>query len=416
MGDVIAGRFELLDVIASGASGTVWRAADLRHGRVCAAKVMRQRDSTDIIRFARENSVRIDHPHLLAPYAFAVEDDYVVIGMPLLRGGTVADLLHEQGALVDAATALLLSQLLEALATLHERGWIHRDVKPGNLLLAATGTGTPSLGLSDFGIAVHEDHSRLTATGFVNGTPGFVAPEVEQGGKISPRQDLWAAGVVALRCLDPSVVVDARGSSGSEVRAVLARLDPRLAGAIAALLEPDPARRGPDARTVAAALPDPSGSDGTAPYRTRDGRVLEVPDRMPPLPISSRWRDTEELAPGDPELTATPVLGVPRSSSPPPDDDPTRPSGPRTPPTVPRRRRGGTVPLVLGSLGVLAALVLTVLAVLGPPAGDHGTADPALRPGSQCSYAEQNQKATTAHGARVVCTRVDDGGYRWIRG
>ena len=74
MSDTIAGRYTLIDPIARGGSGTVWRSWDQRRNHVCAAKVLRQRDSADLLRFVREQSVKIDHPHVLAPYGWAAED------------------------------------------------------------------------------------------------------------------------------------------------------------------------------------------------------------------------------------------------------------------------------------------------------------------------------------------------------
>lgn len=466
VGDVIAGRFELIDVISSGASGTVWRAADLRHSRVVAAKVMRQRASVDLMRFARENSVRIDHPHLVAPYAFVVEDEYVVIGMPLLHGGTLAHLTHEHGALSDELAALLLVQLCSGLAAVHERGWIHRDVKPANLLLSASGDALPRLGLADFGIAVHRDDHRLTATGFVNGTPGYVAPEIERGGAISPAQDMWAAGVVALQSVAPQVAVGPAGAHAAEVQTALGGIRPELAHAITALLAADPAQR-PSAQAIVDGL---SPFAASAAMRTRDGNPLHLADRLPPLPEASRWRDTDELAPGAPELAGTDVLGrartlperpaavapspalpspaaasaaspapsfaspapgfaspAPASAPPPaqqaaplhpspspwPDDDPTVSTAARSNPR-PRRRGWGLG--ILGALALVAAAVLTALAVIGPLGGGDRPVDEGLRAGTTCTFAEENRTARAEDGTPVRCTVQDDGGYRWERG
>src|SRR5699024_11723271 len=94
--------------------------------------------------------------------------------------------------------AQLLRQLLDALATMHAAQWVHRDVKPANLLLDATGEEAPHLLLADFGIALHESDVRLTETGFAHGTPGFMAPEVLAGAGTSTAQDVWAAAACAL--------------------------------------------------------------------------------------------------------------------------------------------------------------------------------------------------------------------------
>ena len=151
---MVAGRFALCDPLARGATGTVWRAWDLRRGAYCAAKVMRQRDATDPLRFAREQGLRLTHPHLLTPYSWAAEDEYVVVATPLVAGGSVHTLLGDYGALSGALVADLLDQLLDGLEYAHEAGVVHRDVTPANLLLDATGAGRPHLWLADFGLAV----------------------------------------------------------------------------------------------------------------------------------------------------------------------------------------------------------------------------------------------------------------------
>ncbi|WP_279403455.1 serine/threonine-protein kinase, partial [Arthrobacter sp. JCM 19049] len=162
MAEVIAGRFELIEHIAQGGSGSVWLARDLQCRRRCAAKVMRQSYSGELLRFVREQGVKFDHPHLLTPYGWAAVDDRVVIASQLMRGGNLHTALQDYGAMSPELTAEVLAQLLEALGHVHAAGWIHRDVKPANVLLELTGTGVPRVRLTDFGIAAHMDQPRLT--------------------------------------------------------------------------------------------------------------------------------------------------------------------------------------------------------------------------------------------------------------
>ncbi len=108
--DVIAGRFALCDPIAAGGSGTVWRAWDLRLGRFCAAKVMRRRESGDVLRFAREQSMRLDHRHVLTPYAWAAEDEHVVIASELAEAGSLGALMRDHGPLAEASVVTFLDQ------------------------------------------------------------------------------------------------------------------------------------------------------------------------------------------------------------------------------------------------------------------------------------------------------------------
>ncbi len=289
MSDVIAGRIELLEPLARGASGSLWRAVDRRYGAVCAAKVMRQRDGAEVLRFVREQSVGTAqglgrHPHLLPPYTWVAEDDTIVLVMPLVHGGTLAGALAEHGALSPSLVAQLLRQLLDALAAMHASSWVHRDVKPANLLLDRTGEAAPHLLLADFGIALHESDVRLTATGFVHGTPGFMAPEVLGAGVSSPAQDVWAAAACALEALAPPPPRERPEASvlADRVRAVLAGSpDPAARGLgelLRAMLAADPARR-PTAAQARDAIPAPTAPPASW-SRTASGERFTVPDRI----------------------------------------------------------------------------------------------------------------------------------------
>src|SRR4051794_1381259 len=135
----LAGRYALLDQVGAGAMGAVWRVRDLRTGKVVAAKVLGAHDSSALLRFVREQSVRIAHPHVVAPTGWAAEDHLVVFAMDLVRGGSVETLSRERGPLPTSYVATLLDQLLQALDAVHAAGVVHRDVKPANLLLEPGG-------------------------------------------------------------------------------------------------------------------------------------------------------------------------------------------------------------------------------------------------------------------------------------
>jgi eukaryotic-like serine/threonine-protein kinase len=197
----LAGRYLLLDQVGAGAMGSVWRARDLRTGRVVAAKVLGAHDSTMLLRFVRELSVRISHPHVVAPTGWAAEDHRVVFAMDLVRGGSLETLLVEHGPLPASYVALLLDQTLQALAAVHAAGVVHRDLKPANLLLEPTGSGRPFVRLGDFGVAVPVEDVRLTRVPGAVGTDGYMAPEQAAGAAPDPRQDVYAAGVVAAELL-----------------------------------------------------------------------------------------------------------------------------------------------------------------------------------------------------------------------
>ncbi|NUL47699.1 protein kinase [Cellulosimicrobium funkei] len=281
MGQVIAGRFELVEHIASGGSGSIWAAWDRRRNTWCAAKVLRHKDSGELLRFVREQGIQLDHPFLATPYGWAAEDEDVAISMPLVAGGTLDAAINDHGAFSSALASVLLLQLLAALEHVHTAGWIHRDVKPANILLEPTGEGRPHLRLGDFGIAVREDDPRFTMVGWVNGTPGYLAPEAMALAAPAAAQDLYAAGVVALRMLDPTLKgergLEAAAAEPREALGAIPEVDPRLAAVVAGLLEVDPGVR----RSAAGRARDTLGSlaepqTAAAGYLTAEGEPFVV--------------------------------------------------------------------------------------------------------------------------------------------
>ena len=283
MGQVFGGRYELVDPIASGGAGTVWRVWDHREATFRAAKVLRHADSDSLIRFVRESGRRIEHSHVVAPMSWTGEDESVLFTMRLVRGGSVATLLGDYGPLPRGWAVELTRQLLLGLAEIHSTGLVHRDVKPANLLLDATGAARPHLYLSDFGAAALVGAPRLTSVDAVIGTPGYLAPEQARGADPSPVQDVYAAGVVLHQLLTGS----APGRDGA-----LPPLTPRtsedraLADLAAAMSAPSPRRR-PDDAVAALALLDavPGAHDLAA---GADGaEAIEIFDHLAPLP--SGW-------------------------------------------------------------------------------------------------------------------------------
>ncbi|MFI8828902.1 serine/threonine-protein kinase [Streptomyces sp. NPDC053431] len=195
-GGMLAARYRLVAPVARGAQGTVWRAVDTRDGADVAVKVCGGADVESLLRLVCEQSVRIGHPHVLVPADWFVRDGEAWLVLPLVRGGTLAGLLADYGALPPAVGLLIAEQLLDALAAVHANGLVHRDVKPSNVLLAASGAERPHAFLADFGVARVLPHLRLTAPAFVAGTPDYLAPEVRAGADSSPAQDVYAAGLV----------------------------------------------------------------------------------------------------------------------------------------------------------------------------------------------------------------------------
>ena len=267
----LAGRYVLIDQIGSGGMGSVWRAWDLRTQRFVAAKVLGQHDSGMLLRFVREQSVRIRHPHVVAPSGWAAEDDLVVFTMDLVRGGSVQTLLGDHGALPASYVAVVLDQTLQALEAVHDAGVVHRDVKPANLLLEPTGTRRPHVRLGDFGVAALVDEVRLTRFPGAIGTEGYLAPEQAHGAAPEPRQDLYALGRVGVQML-----------TGLGPRRQDGVPDGPLRPLLEALIQPDSERR-PASASAALHLLRATGLPAGAPW-LQDPEPPEVFDQLPDLP------------------------------------------------------------------------------------------------------------------------------------
>ena len=304
VGEVFAGRYELVDVLASGGMGTVWRAWDRRERTYQAAKVLRQSDGDSLLRFVRETSRQVRHPHVIAPTGWTGEDDRVLFTMPLVRGGSVATLLGDFGALPTGWAVELTRQALQALVEVHRVGLVHRDVKPANLLLDATGRGRPHLRLSDFGAAAQVGAPRMTHAGSVIGTPGYFAPEQLAGADPDPAQDVYAVGVVLSQMLtgtapSPTGELPPLPRGDATARAVAALVDTMTA--------PDPRRRPATAVEALAALDALPGAHDLS-LGADAGDPVEIFDHVPPLPAGwgaggpstrapvSAWRNVPALA------------------------------------------------------------------------------------------------------------------------
>lgn len=260
---VIAGRFELRQRVGAGGMGSVWSAWDRKNRREVAVKLLTEQGSGMLVRFVREQALRIDHPNVVAPSGWAADDDTVALSMDLVRGGSVATLIRDHGALPESFVAVLMRQLVSALAEIHRHGVIHRDIKPANLLLEPTGPGRPCLRVADFGVAIVRDEPRLTEAVMSIGTPGYLAPDAALGADPAPRHDLYAAGIVGQQLL-----------TGERPADLPARHPSRLWPLLTWMAHPDPRQRPRDADAVLQVManehlvPDgtPWANDPDAPF------------------------------------------------------------------------------------------------------------------------------------------------------
>ena len=257
---ILAGRYRLEDRIAFGGVGEVWRAVDLVLGRPVAVKLLRAEYAQHrevLIRFRAEakHAGSVSHPGIAQVYDYgedgAADSPYLV--MELVDGPSLAGVLAA-GPLNPADTMDVLAQAAAGLQAAHAAGLVHRDVKPGNLLVGPAG----QVKITDFGIAYAAWSAPITQAGALVGTPAYLAPERIAGGPATPASDLYALGVVGYQCLTGETPF---GGIPPEVAAVhqqrtlppLPRSVPAgVAGLILELTAKDPAARPASAGEVAA--------------------------------------------------------------------------------------------------------------------------------------------------------------------
>ncbi|TRV76517.1 protein kinase [Streptomyces sp. 130] len=336
MGEVFAGRYELVDPIGRGGVGAVWRAWDHRRRRYVAAKVLQQSDAHTLLRFVREQALRIEHPHVLAPASWAADDDQVLFTMDLVSGGSLAHVIGDYGPLPPRFVCTLLDQLLSGLSTVHAEGVVHRDIKPANILMEATGRGRPHLRLSDFGISMRKGEPRLTETNYVVGTLGYFAPEQMLGAEPDFPADLFAVGLVALYLLqgtkpDSQELIEHFAEHGTP--SAPDGVPEPLWQVIAGLLQPDPQDR---FRTATGARKALNAAVEMLPEPSDTEEPVEVFDQIGPLPEGfgpdGPLRSGGTAAAHSPDHGAT---GQPATASPPPQAPAAQPTAP--PPTGPRQ-------------------------------------------------------------------------------
>ncbi len=194
---VILGRYELGPPIGEGGMGEVFRGLDRQTDQPVAIKRLKSgrlsNDPTLVERFEREGDAlrALDHPNIVKVLASAEEAGSHYIVMEYVAGGSLADLLSKEGRLPIARTVDIALELADALTRSHHLKIVHRDIKPGNVLLAEDGTPR----LTDFGVA-RIGESTFTGTGSVIGTIGYISPEAFQGRGSDTRGDIWAFGVL----------------------------------------------------------------------------------------------------------------------------------------------------------------------------------------------------------------------------
>ena len=320
-GHVVAGRYELLQVLGHGSMGTVWRARDMVLARDVAIKEVRhpQLMSHHDRAIARERSLRearvaarLTHPGVVTVHDVIEADGSPWIVMELVPARSLARVLAEDGPMPPARAAEMGMVLLEALGSAHAVGIVHRDVKPGNVLITADGRAV----LTDFGIAKVAGDPGLTQAGMVLGTPGFCSPERIRGAPASPASDLWSLGATLYAAVEGRGPFDGQGSAMAVLANIVHRDPPPPASAgplgpvITALMRRDPAAR-PDAAaarrmlTEACIAPEAAAPAGDRPPAPDEAGTIAFLAAPPPAAASTSAAST-----------SAPSSAVPPSSAP----------------------------------------------------------------------------------------------------
>jgi serine/threonine-protein kinase len=200
---LLDGRYQLGELIARGGMGEVWQAHDLVLQRTVAAKVLRTAfvdDPSFQARFRAEarHAARLTYPGIAQVFDYGEDPGLAYLVMELVPGESLSALLKREGRLPVDRTLAFVAQAAAALHAAHDAGVVHRDIKPGNILV----TPDDQVKITDFGISrVTGDATRLTAAGQVLGTAYYLSPEQARGRPVGPASDIYALGVVAYECL-----------------------------------------------------------------------------------------------------------------------------------------------------------------------------------------------------------------------
>jgi eukaryotic-like serine/threonine-protein kinase len=379
----VAGRYRLVRMLGAGGMGTVWEARDELLGRDVAIKEVAPppeltEDEADLLRrrTVREASTaaRISHPNVTTVYDVVTSDDEPWIVMELVPSRSLSEVIAADGPMPPARVAQIGLDVLAALRTAHAAGVLHRDVKPGNVLLRKSDGRAV---LTDFGIATLAGDPSLTKAGLLLGAPAYISPERARGGRGDPSSDLWALGATLYTAVEGRPPHDRGGPlptlaalvtedpppprHAGDLRPALVgmlRMRPadRLASAeIEALLRPVAASRAPHNLTAAPrpAAPSPAPAAGTAPVPDPTGVLPE----LPPAPagrgrgvrgkLAKRTKATPPpVPPGQGGRAAPhPPVPLPIGRPTPPTPPAPLPTGPPTPPApLPIGRPAGTPP------------------------------------------------------------------------
>ncbi|HXZ48546.1 MAG TPA: serine/threonine-protein kinase [Usitatibacter sp.] len=370
------GRFRVLSQLGRGAMGVVYRAEDTTLGRIVAIKTIAlggvsgaERDQNEA-RFLQEAraAARISHPAIVTIYEMGREGDVAFIAMELLEGADLRDLIRD-GSLSPSQALTIAASVAEGLACAHEQGVVHRDVKPGNIIVLADGR----VKIMDFGIARLREPAVKTETGLLLGSPQYMAPEQIVGQPFDHRADIFSLGLVLYEML--TGVKPFAGEDIAELTFKVANLPApppshyaRGLPAVVDLIVARALRKKPEdryadaaefARDLWAAIPEVRAAEAAGIERTAYAQT--VPRGAAPGAATGAPGEVIELRPS-PRFDST--QGMARLTVMAPEGEPARTNAQAAPvPARVRRARVDPAGLAVAALYVLAAIAAVLIAV-----------------------------------------------------
>jgi eukaryotic-like serine/threonine-protein kinase len=333
----LSGRYETSERLGTGGMSNVYKATDRILERTVAVKILAEHLSDDerfVARFRREALAvaKLIHPNIVQVYDTGVDDGRHYIVMEYVEGRSGAQILQRQGPIEPETAAEIGIQACAGLDYAHRRGIIHRDVKPGNLMVVGVGGGEMTVKLTDFGIARAIEQTRITQVGSVVGTAAYLAPEQVRGEEATPATDVYALGVVLYQFLTGRLPYE--GSSLAELAVRQQNEQPlapstynsevpeTLGGAVLRALEGDPNRRYASADELATGLRlGLQGEDVTLPMDegTSATRVLggetDATRRLGRDTAQTEYRPASSTRRPQPRVAPAPPAPVPTAGS-----------------------------------------------------------------------------------------------------
>ncbi|MGO9763904.1 MAG: protein kinase domain-containing protein [Solirubrobacteraceae bacterium] len=294
----MVGDFRIERLLARGGMALVYEAEQLSLGRRVALKLISRDAAADLAyreRFVREGRAAMDleHPNVVPVYGAGEADGQLFIAMRLIAGEDLQQIIHSQQPLAAERVLSIVRQIAGGLDAAHANGLVHRDIKPGNVVVEQLGQGREHCYVVDFGLAIEQDASSVTSTGVWMGTPGYVSPEQLRGERVDARTDVYALGVLVFHALAGRTPYAREHDAGTllahlhapppsltELRTELPRaVDAVIARALAKTPEARYASAGELAAALAQAIagdapPSATGLSGAgAPTRARPGNL-----------------------------------------------------------------------------------------------------------------------------------------------